>query len=110
MGRLIIKSPDFKGAVQPEAIQKLKNGEITINMANAEKKLNIGYLLSMEKNVTAIDLDYENLNNPITFRLYHYLDQGPRRYMEADGSYKKVTVYKPADINKPLEYYDFEAD
>lgn len=110
VGQLIIKSPDFKGAVQPEAIQKLKNGEITINIANGEKKLNIGYLLSMEKNVTAIDLDYENLNNPITFRLYHNLDQGHRRYMEADGSYKKVTVYKPADINKPLEYYDFEAD
>ena len=39
VGQLIIKSPDFKGAVQPEAIQKLKNGEITINMANGEKEV-----------------------------------------------------------------------
>jgi len=110
VGQVIIKAPEFKDAAQPEAVQALKNGEITINMTNGEKKLNIRYLLSMEKNVAAIDLDYENLNDPITFRLYHDLDQGHRRYTEADGTYKKVVVYEPADINKPLEYYDFEAD
>ena len=110
VGQVIIKAPDFEGAAQPEAIQHLNSGEITIQMEKDGKKLNLGYLLSMEKNVTALDFDFENLKKNITLRLYRNLDQGHRRYMEEDGSYKKAVVFQPADINKPLEYYDFEAD
>lgn len=110
VGQIIIKSPDFKGIDQPEAIQQMRNGEITIQLENGNKKLDIGYLLSMEKNVTAINLDFENLDENITLRLFRNLDQGHRRYMEEDGSYKKMVVFQPADINKPLEYYDFEVD
>jgi hypothetical protein len=110
VGQVIIKAPDFKGTGQPEAIEHLKNGEITIHLLNGARKLDIGYLLSMEKNVTALDLNFENLENNITLRLYRNLDQGHRRYMEEDGTYKKFVVFQPADINEPLEYYDIEAD
>lgn len=110
VGQIILKTPDFKGTKQPEAVQSLSSGEVSVHLENGDKKLNMGYLLSMEKNVTAIDLSFENLEDDITFRLYRNLDQGHRRYMEADGSYKKVVVFQPADANKPLEYYDFEAD
>lgn len=110
VGQIVVKIPDFEGGSQPEAIQHLKNGEITIQMEKDGKKLNLGYLLSMEKNVTALDFEFENLENDITFRLYRNLDQGHRRYMEEDGSYKKAVVFQPADVNEPLEYYDFKAD
>jgi len=110
VGQIIIKAPDFKGVATPSATEHLNNGEITINLVNGNKKLDISYLLSMEKNVTAIDLNYENLDNNIVLRLFRNLDQGHRRYMEEDGTYKKVVVYQPADANEPLEYYDFEAD
>ncbi|MDR1783448.1 MAG: hypothetical protein LBR13_04230 [Dysgonamonadaceae bacterium] len=110
VGQVIIKSPDFKGIEQPIATEHRNSGEITINLDNGSKKLNIGYLLSMEKNITAIDLQYENLENAVTIRLFRNLDTGQRRYKEADGTFKKFTVYQPADSNKPLEYYDFEPD
>ena len=110
LGQVIVKAPDFKGCAQPEATEHLKNGEMTIQMVCGNKKLNVGYLLSMERNLTAVDLDFENLDGNLCFRLYRNLDQGHRRYMEEDGSYKKVVVFQPADVNEPLEYYDFEAD
>ena len=110
VGQVIIRAPDFKGTGQPEATEHLKNGGINIRMTNGNKKLDVGYLLSMEENVTALDLDFENLDKAITFRLYRNLDQGHRRYMEEDGTYKKFVVFQPADSNEPLEYYDFEAD
>jgi hypothetical protein len=110
VGQVIVKAPDFKEIAQPEATEHLKNGEITIQMVNGNKKLNVGYLLSMEKNLAAVDLDFENLDGNLCIRLYRNLDQGHRRYMEEDGSYKKAVVFQPADVNEPLEYYDFEAD
>jgi hypothetical protein len=110
VGQIIIKAPDFKEMPQPVATEHLGNGEITVNLVNGNRKLDIGYLLSMEKNLTAIDLNYENLDDGITLRLFRNLDQGHRRYMEEDGTYKKAVVFQPADVNEPLEYYDFEAD
>ena len=110
IGQVIIKAPDFKGVNQPEAVQQMKSGEISIHLENGSKKLDMGYLLSMEKNVTAINLDFENIDSNITFRLFRNLDQGHRRYTEEDGTYKKFVVYQPADINEPLEYYDIAAD
>jgi hypothetical protein len=110
VGQIIIKAPDFEGAPRPVATEHLKDGEITLSLADGERKLDVGYLLSMEKNVTAIDLNYENLAGGLTLRLFRNLDQGHRRYMEEDGSYKKAVVFQPADVNEPLEYYDFEAD
>jgi hypothetical protein len=110
VGQLIIQAPDFKGMEQPVATEHPASGEITINLADGNKKLDVGYLLCMEKNVTAIDLNYANLDSGLTIRMYRNLDSGHRRYMEADGNYKKFVVFQPADINSPLEYYDFKAD
>ncbi|GHT47001.1 hypothetical protein FACS189440_06310 [Bacteroidia bacterium] len=110
VGQVIIKAPDFKGTAAPEAVEYLNSGEIDIQLSSGNKKLDIGYLLSMEKNVTALDLNFENLDDNITLRLYRDLDQGHRRYMEEDGTYKKFVVFQPADTNEPLEYYNFEAD
>ena len=109
VGQIIIKAPDFKGSPQPVATEHLRNGAISLNLSNGNRKLDISYLLSMEKNVTAIDLNYENLN-ALAIRIYRNMDTGHRRYMEEDGTYKKFVVYQPADINEPLQYYDFEAD
>jgi len=110
VGQVIIKTPDFEGLDQPEATEHLKSGEITINLAKGNKKLDIGYLLSMEKNVTGLDLNFENLEGDITFRIYRNVDQAHKRYMEDDGTFKKYVVYYPNDIDQPLEYYDLEAD
>lgn len=110
VGQVIVMAPDFKGAAQPEAVRSLRNGEVTLGMERGDRRLNVGYLLSMEQNVSAFELDFENLSEPLTLRLYRNLDQGHRRYIEEDGSYKKVVVYQPADPDQPLEYYDFEAD
>ena len=110
VGQIIIKAADFKNVQQPEAIQQMKSGEVSIHLEKGNKKLDLGYILSMEKNITAIDLNFENIEENITFRLYRNLDQGHRRYMEEDGSYKKFVVFQPADVNEPLEYYDIEAD
>jgi hypothetical protein len=110
VGQVIIGAADFQNAGRPEATEHIKNGEITVNLADGAKKLDVGYLLAMEKNVTAIDLDFENLEHAIVLRLYRNLDQGHRRYMEEDGSYKKFTVFQPADADQPVEYYDIAAD
>lgn len=110
VGQVILQAPDFAGAVQPEAVRHLDSGETTLYLKKDDKRLKMNYLLSMDKNVSAFDLDFENLSEPLTFRLYRNLDQGHRRYMEEDGSYKKVVVYRPADTNLPVEYYNFEAD
>ena len=110
VGQIIIKSPDFKGQQPPTAVQQMRSGEININLQKDNKKLDIGYLLSMEKNVTAIDLNFENIDNNITLRLFRNMDQGHLRYTNEDGTYKKFVVYQPADVNEPLEYYDIAAD
>lgn len=110
VGQVIVKAPDFKGVPQPVATQTLSDGEVRISLENGNRKLDLGYILSMEHNVSAVDLDFDNLEAPLSIRLYRDLDQGHRRYMEEDGTYKKVVVYRPADVNQPLEYYDFEAD
>lgn len=110
VGQVIIKAADFEGSEQPVATEHLSNGEITINLSRGNKKLDIGYVLGMVKNVTAVDLNFENLEDALTVRLFRNLDTGERRYMEADGSFKKFTVYQPSDPNLPLEYYDFDKD
>jgi hypothetical protein len=110
VGQIIIKSPDFKDNPQPVAVEHLNSGEITLHLERGTKKLDVGYLLGMEKNVTAIDLDFNNLDENLVLRLYRNLDTGHRRYMEEDGTYKKFVVFQPADINSPMEYYDFKAD
>ncbi|GHU65805.1 hypothetical protein FACS1894184_02320 [Clostridia bacterium] len=110
VGQIVVKADELKDAPQPEAVQRMRDGVTSVNVNKASKKLNVSYVMGMKRNVTAVDVDYEGLNEPITLRLYRHQDQGHRRYMDADGNYLKYVVNRPADPNKPLEYYDFEAD
>ena len=110
VGQIIVKASELEGAPLPEAVQQMKNGVTTVTVNKDNKKLNVNYVMGMKRNVTAVDLSYEGLSMPISFRIYRNQDQGHRRYMNADGTYKKVVQYEPSDSNKPVEYYDFNAD
>jgi len=110
VGQIIVKTAELEGASQPEAVQQMKNGVTTVTVNKDNKKLNVNYVMGMKRNITALDLSYEGLSQPVSFRIYRNQDQGHRRYMNADGTYKKVIQYEPADINKQVEYYDFNAD
>ena len=110
VGQIIVKAMEFEDAPQPQSVQQMKNGVTKVTVNKGDKKLDVNYVMGMKRNVTALDLSYEGLSLPISFRIYRNLDQGHRRYMNADGSYKKVIQYEPADPNKPIEYYDFKAD
>jgi len=110
VGQIIIKADELEDAAQPSATQQMKNGVTSIHIEKGNKGLDVNYVMGMKRNVVALDLSYKGLEKPVSFRMYRNQDQGHRRYMEADGNYKKVIQYKPADPNKPVEYYDFEAD
>ena len=110
VGQIIVKAAELEDADQPKGFQQMKNGVATVAVSKGDKKLNVNYVIGMKRNITALDLSYEGLSTPVSFRLYRNLDQGHRRYMNADGTYKKVVQYQPADINKPVEYYNFLAD
>lgn len=108
--QMILRSPSMEGAQQPEAVQHMKNGMVTVHLEKNRQKMDVRYLMCMEKNVTAMEVDYNEMEGPLAFRLYRNLDQGHRRYENEDGTYKKFVVYTPADGDVPVEYYDFEAD
>ncbi|GHV05636.1 hypothetical protein FACS189485_12930 [Spirochaetia bacterium] len=110
VGQVIIKAPDFADAAQPVAEQCMGNAEVTASVEKDGKRLDVGYVLAMEKNIMALKLDYKNLTKPLALRLYRNLDQGHRRYTNEDGTYKKFIQYQPADSNEPIQYYDFAAD
>ncbi|MCL2059805.1 MAG: hypothetical protein FWH01_12260 [Oscillospiraceae bacterium] len=110
VGQIIVKADDMEGAAQPEAVQHMKNGMTSVRAEFGKKKLHVDCLMGMKRNITAIDLSYEGLEAQPSFRLYRNQDQGHRRYMDENGNYKKFIQYAPADINKPIAYYDFEKD
>lgn len=110
VGQIIVRADELEDAPQPVAVQQMKNGVTTVTVEQGGKKLDVSYVMGMKRNVTAMDLSYEGLSMPVSLRIYRNQDQGHRRYMNADGTYKQVIQYKPADANKPVEYYDFNAD
>ncbi len=110
VGQIIIKAPEMEGAAQPDAVQHMNSGMVEVHTEKDGHRMDVHYLMSMEHNVTAVEVNYENLTSPLQFRLYRGLDQGHRRYENEDGTYKKFVVYTPADGEEPVEYYDFEAD
>lgn len=110
VGQIILKADSLEGAAQPEAVQHMNSGLVTVEVTKDDQKMDVHYLMSMEKNVTAMEVSFRNLKELPRLRLYRGLDQGHRRYENEDGSYKKYVVYRPADGDQPLEYYDFEAD
>jgi hypothetical protein len=115
VGQIIIKAPDMKDVDQPVCEQSRKNGKARIHLENkAGSTLNIDYLMSMRRNIIAIDTSFADLKNGLSFRLYRHQDQGHRRYMDDQGNYiakkDRRVVFRPADPSKPFEYYDLEAD
>ncbi len=110
VGQIILRAGELSGAPQPDAVQHMKDGTVSVTVADGGKRMRVRYAMGMRRNVTAVDVAYEGLKEPPALRLYRNLDQGHRRYKDENGNYLKVVVNQPADINKPLEYYDFEAD
>ncbi len=110
VGQIIVKAADMKGAAQPGAVQHMRDGTVTVRAEKNGRRLAVHYAMSMRRNVTALDVAWENFEEAPEFRLYRNQDQGHRRYMDENGKYLPFVVYSPADISKPLEYYDFEAD
>ena len=110
VGQIIVRAEEFQDAPQPESVQQIKNGVTAVSVNKGDKKINLNYVMGMKRNITAVDLSYEGLSKPISFRIFRHQDQGHFRYMNPDGSYKKIVQYYPADKNKPVEYYDFNAD
>ena len=110
VGQIIVKAAELEDAPQPVAVQQMKNGVTGVSVVKDGKKLDVNYVMSMKRNITALDLSYEGLSQPVSFRIYRHQDQGHRRYINEDGTYRRVVQYQPADINKRIEYYDFNAD
>lgn len=110
VGQMILRADALAGAPQPDAVQRMKDGVVSVDAADGDKRLAVRYVMGMRRNITAIDIGYDGLAELPSFRLYRNLDQGHRRYKDEHGNYLNVIQYKPADINKPLEYYDFTAD
>jgi len=111
VGQIIIKAEGLEDAQNPTAEQHMQNGLTTVSVSKDGKKLDAEYLIGMKRNVSAVKLKYSGFDKkPPSFRLYRNQDQGHRRYMDENGNYLKFVQYQPADVNKPLEYYDFEKD
>ncbi|EMS69177.1 glycosyl hydrolase family 95 catalytic domain-containing protein [Ruminiclostridium cellobioparum] len=110
VGQIIVKADELMEAEQPVAEQHMKDGSVTVKVEKDGKSIDVNYIFGMKRNIAAVDLSYENMDEPVAFRLYRNVDQGHRRYMEENGEYKKVVVYRPADADQSYEYYDFEAD
>lgn len=109
VGQIIVRAPEMKDADQSRAVHALKNGVVTVNGCKGDKKLRAQYVMGMKRNVTAVRLEYEDIQAP-EIRIYRNVDQGHRRYMDEQGNYIPAVVYRPANPDEPLGYYDFEAD
>jgi hypothetical protein len=110
VGQIIVKAPELAGADQPELIIHMKNGVAETTVEKDGKRMRLRVVMSMTRNVIAIETETEGLTEPIILRLYRNADQGHRRYMDENGEYLKFVVNRPADPDQPLEYYDFEKD
>ena len=115
VGQVIVKADDFKDSKQPDAVQYMKNGVTTVNIENPSgASLKIDYLMSMERNIIAVNTAYAGISKGLSFRLFRHQDQGHRRYMDENGRYipkkQRTVVYHPVDPSEPVEYYDYEAD
>jgi hypothetical protein len=115
VGQIIIRARDLKGAKQPEGVQSMKNGAASVHMESKNSaSLGLEFLISMKRNIVAINASFSDLSERLSFKLYRHQDQGHRKYMDENGNYipekERRVVFYPADPLKPLEYYDLEAD
>ena len=115
VGQIIVKAPDMQGTKQPDAVVSMSDGSATVAMENANgATLNVQFAMGMKRNVVAVKVDYKNMKQPVSLRIYRHQDQGHRRYMDADGNFipkeQRKIVYHPVDPSEPVGYYDYEAD
>lgn len=110
VGQVIVRAPDMKGAPQSAAVHHLRDGHVTVSARKDDKSLTAETIMGMERNVLALRLHYDGLTQAPEVRLYRNVDQGHRRYMDEQGQYIPTVVYRPANPDEPLGYYDFEAD
>lgn len=110
VGQIIVRAPEMKGAKQPRAVHALRNGCVTVNAEKDGKALKAEYVMGMKRNVAAVRLHYSGMEEAPEMRIYRNVDQGHRRYMDENGHYIPAVVYRPADPDQPLGYYDYEAD
>jgi len=115
VGQIIINVEDLNGAEQPTAVMSMKNGLANINMKNSNgASLDIEYLMSMKRNIVAVNTDFGNLSNKLSFRLHRHQDQGHRRYMDENGNFipkeERKIVFHPVDPLETVGYYDYEGD
>lgn len=110
VGQVIVRTPEMTDAPQAKAVHALHDGGLHVDARKGNKRLRADYLLGMERNVAAVRLRWDGLEKAPELRLYRNVDQGHRRYMDEKGQYISTVVYRPANPDEPLGYYDFEAD
>ena len=110
VGQVILRAPELKDAPQSPAIHRLDSGRTDVRAEKDARALEVSCLMSMNRSLTALRVSARGLTRPPEVRLYRNVDQGHRRYMDENGNYIPTVVYRPADPDRPLEYYDFEAD
>ena len=110
VGQVIINVPEMANAPLAKAVHTLHNGGLHVKAEKPGKALAADYLLGMERNVAAVRVRWDGLDKAPELRLYRNVDQGHRRYMDEQGQYIPTVVYRPANPDEPLGYYDFEAD
>lgn len=115
-GQVIVRADDFEGSGQPDSLHEMNSGAVRVEVEKGDSSLRLNYLLSMQRNILAVDAAYMNVKTPVSFRLYRHQDQGHRRYMDENGSYIKRPEgasgiqYHPVDPKEPVGYYDYAAD
>ncbi len=110
VGQVIVRAPEMKDAPQAAAVHYLRDGHVSVSANRDDKNLTVEYVMGMERNVLALRMHYDGMAHPPEVRLYRNVDQGHRRYMDEQGQYIPTVVYRPANPDEPLGYYDFEAD
>lgn len=112
VGQITLSAEGSKAALEVTAEQEYASGMVALTPQ--DDAFSLSCLMCMEQNTIALRLQNRSPKEQFRLRLYRHKDQGHRKYMNEDGSYlareKRMVTYTPADINKPLEYYDLEAD
>lgn len=115
VGQIIVQCPDLNGSAQPAIAQHCDTGLVSSTITSDAASLRLDLLMSMKRNIVAYRTEYSGLSQPLSFRLYRHQDQGHRAYMNAEGTefkpmHERQVVYRPRNSNKPIEYYNYEAD
>jgi hypothetical protein len=108
VGQVILHVGDFAGVQDPNAATRYRDGSSNVTLQHDQKYGTITYLPMMKRNVIAMRGVFENLENPVSLRLYRHRDTGVYgKAMNAYGSpVPKVRVgydYAKDENNGPIE-------